>query len=102
MKSTEPQKVLEQLGDHFRSLRLARNVSQESLASESGVGLSTLKRLENGRGCNLVALVQLMIALNCEARLESFFLQLATDAGGGALPAEKRRRASSVRSLDGN
>lgn len=88
--------LLESLGKHFRHLRLARNISQEALASDSGVGLSTLKRLENGRGCNLAALIQLMAALGCDDRFESFFAQLASDAAEGD-PADSRRRASSPR-----
>ncbi|WP_323844627.1 transcriptional regulator [Microbulbifer magnicolonia] len=96
--SERQQKVLAQLGEHFRRLRLARNVSQEALASESGVGLSTLKRLENGRGCNLLALVQLLAALRCEDQFEAFFAKLATDAlEQESVAAEKRRRASSPR-----
>ncbi|SDZ85234.1 helix-turn-helix domain-containing protein [Microbulbifer marinus] len=102
MESTEPQKVLEQLGDHFRRLRLARNVSQETLANESGVGLSTLKRLENGRGCNLMALVQLLEALGCLNDLESFFARLSASDGHTALAGgDARKRASNRRRQPG-
>lgn len=89
------QKLLKSLGEQIRRLRLAHNVSQEALAIGSGIGLSTLKRLESGRGCNLSVLVQLLVALGYEDRLERFFAQLAEEASGGRVPG--RRRASSPR-----
>lgn len=98
MNSTEQQQVLGRLGEHFRRLRLARNVSQEALAENSGVGLSTLKRFESGRGCNLVALVQLLEALGHLGELESFFVQLAHRGEGATNTAgDARQRASSPR-----
>ncbi|MGL6161071.1 helix-turn-helix domain-containing protein [Microbulbifer sp.] len=98
MNSTEQQQVLVRLGERFRRLRLARNISQEALAENSGVGLSTLKRFESGRGCNLAALVQLLAALGHLGELESFFAQLA-ERGEGVSPTDgdTRRRASSPR-----
>lgn len=100
MESIEPlkireQKLLKSLGEQLRRLRLAHNVSQQALATGSGVGLSTLKRLENGRGCNLSVLVQLLTALGYEERLEQFFAQLVDEASGGSVA--NRRRASSPR-----
>lgn len=99
MNSAEQQQVLARLGERFRRLRLVRNISQEALAENSGVGLSTLKRFENGRGCNLVALVQLLAALGHLGELESFFAQLAERGGEGAThtDGDMRRRASSPR-----
>lgn len=98
MNATEQQQVLARLGERFRRLRLVRNISQEALAESSGVGLSTLKRFESGRGCNLAALVQLLVALGYLGELESFFAQLA-EREEGATPADgdMRRRASSPR-----
>ncbi|MFC6632000.1 helix-turn-helix domain-containing protein [Microbulbifer taiwanensis] len=98
MNSNKSQKLLVQLGEDFRRLRLARNIAQDALAADAGVGLSTLKRLEVGRGCNLAALVQLLSALGCAEQFESFFAQLAGGVTGErADPADQRRRASSPR-----
>lgn len=84
------------LGEHLRRLRLAANISQQELATQSGVGLSTLKRLERGQGCNLAALLQLLEALECADRLEAFFAELADEAPPGHVDG-MRRRASSQR-----
>ncbi|WP_193164823.1 helix-turn-helix domain-containing protein [Microbulbifer hainanensis] len=89
---------MQSLGESFRRLRLAENVSQETLAARADVGLSTLKRLERGEGCNLSALVQLLESLAYADQFESFFAQLAENASkrDSSLP-ESRRRASSPR-----
>ncbi|MCX2795164.1 helix-turn-helix domain-containing protein [Microbulbifer thermotolerans] len=100
MQSVNTRKIREQrllcrLGKQVRHLRLAHNISQKDLASGSGIGLSTLKRLENGQGCNLAALVQLLVALNCDDKVDVLFAQLAEDVAGSR--AAIRSRASSPR-----
>lgn len=98
MSTSEQQQALIRLGEHFRRLRLARNIPQESLASASGLGLSTVKRLENGRGCNLSAMVQLLGALGYGARLEDFLGELADEAARQSDDiVSERRRASAAR-----
>ncbi|SDK11125.1 helix-turn-helix domain-containing protein [Microbulbifer yueqingensis] len=98
MSTSDQQQTLERLGEQFRRLRLARNIPQESLASSSGLGLSTVKRLENGRGCNLSAMVQLLGALGYGERLHEFLAQLADEAAGESDEiVSERRRASAPR-----
>lgn len=82
------------IGKRFRQLRLARNISQQDLAVESAVGLSTVKRLESGRGCNLAALVQMLDALGYTEALPNFFERLIEQEASGK---GERRRASAVR-----
>lgn len=89
---------MHQIGEQFRQLRLACNVPQEELAASSGIGLSTLKRLERGQGCNLAAFVQLLGALGFASQLDTFFAQLTAEADpGGDVEGRMRRRASSPR-----
>ncbi|MFI2809686.1 MULTISPECIES: helix-turn-helix domain-containing protein [Microbulbifer] len=98
MSTFDQGQSLAQLGEHFRRLRLARNIPQETLAAESGLGLSTVKRLENGRGCNLSAMLQLLAALGYADRLEQFFAQLAVEAARESDDSMgDRRRASAPR-----
>ena len=101
MSDSEPDLLIERmqnLGESFRRLRLAENIPQDTLAARADVGLSTLKRLERGEGCNLSALVQLLDSLGYADHIESFFAQLADNAHKreSSLP-ESRRRASSPR-----
>jgi transcriptional regulator with XRE-family HTH domain len=51
------------LGLQVRALRLVRNQSQNELASQAGVALGALKRLENGSGATLRTLVSVAQAL---------------------------------------
>lgn len=96
--ASKTEQLLQQIGEQFRQLRLAHNVSQEDLAVDSGVGLSTLKRLERGQGCNLAALVQLMVALDYDTELQGLMAQLAGEVPmGGSGTTKSRRRASSPR-----
>lgn len=86
--------TLAAIGKRFRQLRLARNISQEDLAAGSAVGLSTVKRLESGRGCNLAALVQLLDALGYADALPQLFERLSEQEASGK---DDRRRASTLR-----
>ncbi|WP_237057049.1 helix-turn-helix domain-containing protein [Microbulbifer sediminum] len=91
-----------QLGEHFRRLRLARNIPQETLAVESGLGLSTVKRLENGRGCNLSAMLQLLAALGYSGRLEQFLAHLASEATQQSddIMTDRRRASAPRKSIE--
>jgi transcriptional regulator with XRE-family HTH domain len=54
------------LGERLKALRLARNLDQVTLAQRSGISLSALKNLENGRGSTLHTLVSVVRSLGRE------------------------------------
>ncbi len=56
--------VLGEIGARLRSARLERNLSQERLAEEAGVGRVTLQRIEAGESPSLVNLVRVLRALD--------------------------------------
>ncbi|MBO5569086.1 MAG: helix-turn-helix transcriptional regulator [Clostridia bacterium] len=62
--------INETVGNHIRSLRKTRNITQEQLVGligDENISLSTLKRTENGNGgFNIEKLVLICKALNCE------------------------------------
>ncbi|WP_346836660.1 helix-turn-helix transcriptional regulator [Microbulbifer sp. SAOS-129_SWC] len=97
-RSADQHARLRRLGESFRRLRLARNISQEALADNGGVGLSTLKRLERGQGCTLLALLQLLAALDCAHQFETLVAGLVADLEDGS--GRDRRRASAPRQPD--
>ena len=79
--------VLADLGERLRAARLERNLSQQRLAEEAGVGRMTVQRLEEGGSTSLTSLIRILRALG------------AVDALAGLLPApgpspleEARRR----------
>lgn len=63
-------KVLETLADGFRRERLNRNLTQQSLADMSGIGVATLRRFERGEGnISMLNMIALMRALDIVERL---------------------------------
>jgi transcriptional regulator with XRE-family HTH domain len=55
--------VLAELGERLRAVRLARNLSQQKLAEEAGVGRMTVQRLEEGGSTSLTSLIRILRAL---------------------------------------
>lgn len=52
-----------EMGRRLAKLRLARNVTQRTLAEDAGVGLRTLRRIETGKPSGLDSLLRVAIAL---------------------------------------
>ena len=57
------------LGQRIAQRRLARNITQKSLAHESGVSLRTLRRLEAGQPTSLDTFLRVAIALELAGAL---------------------------------
>jgi transcriptional regulator with XRE-family HTH domain len=55
--------VLAGLGERLRAERLRRNLSQQQLAAEAGVGRMTVQRIEEGESGSLTSLVRILRAL---------------------------------------
>ncbi|MDE2721464.1 helix-turn-helix transcriptional regulator [Candidatus Palauibacter polyketidifaciens] len=53
-----------ELGRRLAKLRLARNVTQRTLAEDAGIGLRTLRRIEAGQSCGVDSLLRVAIALD--------------------------------------
>jgi transcriptional regulator with XRE-family HTH domain len=67
-------KVLETLAEGFRRERLSRNLTQQSLADMSGIGVATLRRFERGEGnMSMLNMIALMRALDIVERLSALF-----------------------------
>jgi transcriptional regulator with XRE-family HTH domain len=58
------QQISERLGASVREYRLDMNLTQAQLASKSGVSLSTIKKLETGKGCHLDLFIDVLRALS--------------------------------------
>jgi transcriptional regulator with XRE-family HTH domain len=60
---TSDDAVLTELGERLKRARLARNVTQGALATEAGVGLRTIARIEDGESTSVVNLVRVLRVL---------------------------------------
>src|ERR1035441_3843973 len=62
---TTPQDVQQQLASRFKARRLSKNLTQEGLATRSGVSWSSLKRFERTGLIALDSLLKLALVLDC-------------------------------------
>jgi transcriptional regulator with XRE-family HTH domain len=62
--------ILVELGQRLRGARLERNLSQEAVAEEAGIGRHTLQRMEAGESPSLINFVRVLRALGLLGELE--------------------------------
>jgi transcriptional regulator with XRE-family HTH domain len=68
-----PATLMAQISVRAKELRLAQNLTQEALASRSGVSLGTLKKFERTGQVSLQSLLRLAIALGASEGFEQLF-----------------------------
>lgn len=88
--------IVREMGKQLKQMRLNQNITQQQLATTSGLDRVTVSKLENGRAATLLTFVQVLRALNKLELLETFKeepelspLQVAE------MQASYRKRASS-------
>jgi transcriptional regulator with XRE-family HTH domain len=79
--------VLEEIGGRLRALRLDRNLSQQKLADEAGVGRVTVQRIEDGESASMSSLVRVLRALDALEALDG----LLPPAAPGPIEELERR-----------
>ena len=84
--------VLRELGLRLARLRKQQGLSQEQLAAAAGVGIATLRRIEDGKDGKLGSWTRLLLALQQDAALD----QLLPEEVRSPLAEVKGRRASRV------
>lgn len=90
--SNSDEVVRAELGERLRSARLERNLSQQRLAEEAGIGRMTVQRLEEGESASLTSLIRILRALGALAGLEGLL-----PAPGPSPLAEAQRRGKKRR-----
>lgn len=55
--------ILSKIGQRLKALRLKQNITQQRLAEESGVSLSTVKKIENGEIRSFDSLIRVLRTL---------------------------------------
>lgn len=64
--------ILKELGSRISRYRLNKNMTQQALATEAGVSMPTIQRLEKGTTIQLFLLIRTLRTLNIVENLESF------------------------------
>lgn len=62
--------MLEELARRLAQVRKQRGLSQEALAEQAGVGIATLRRIEDGRDARLGSWLRLLQALDLTERID--------------------------------
>lgn len=88
----EMDRLAERLGRGMAAERLSRNLTQDQLATEAGVSLSTLRRLEDGRNVSLDRLIRVMDALRIASRLDGLTPSLDVRPIERVRPSGKERK----------
>lgn len=64
--------IEQELGNRLKNHRLDLNLTQDEIASRSGLSRRTITAIENGEGSTLGTLIAMLRALNALDTLESF------------------------------
>jgi transcriptional regulator with XRE-family HTH domain len=83
--------VLAELGRRMERQRLARNVTQQQMAEQAGIGRATLQRLERGESVQTTSLIKLLRALDLLQSLDGALPQ-AIERPILQLERERRRK----------
>lgn len=62
--------LLKEMGERIRDIRIAQNLTQEEVAEDIGVSLSTIKRIESGTGSTLENFLRILRYFNLTQNLE--------------------------------
>ncbi|MCI5793067.1 MAG: helix-turn-helix domain-containing protein [Lachnospiraceae bacterium] len=65
----------QKIAQRVRNIRRRRSISQEKLASMSGVSLGAVKRFETSGQISLISLTRIAIALDLADELRNLFMQ---------------------------
>ena len=68
--------ISKNIAGHLITIRKRRKLSQQKLASESGVSLGSLKRFEHTGEISLISLIKLAIALELGEELDKLFSEV--------------------------
>jgi transcriptional regulator with XRE-family HTH domain len=91
--------VLEELGRRVARTRLERNITQEQLSREAGVGIATLERMEAGQDTRTSSFIRVLRALGLLEGLDAALPEpTPSPIEALKLRGRERRRAASPRS----
>jgi len=95
MKITEltpEQQSLSELGSRLARVRKQQGYSQERLAEAAGIGVATLRRIEDGQDSQLSSWLKLLKALQLSAAVDALVPEEFRSPMAEALAASGRRR----------
>lgn len=89
---TPDKEILRELGRRLASARKQQGYTQDRLASEAGIGVATLRRLEGGQDGQLETWLKLLKALRMTQSIDELLPENFASPMAEVLAAKKRRR----------
>ncbi len=89
--------LLKEIGERIRDIRIAQNLTQEEMAADIGVSLSTIKRIESGTGSTLENFLRILRYFNLTQNLEILIPSQQQSAEEIYRNVSKRQRAGKKR-----
>jgi transcriptional regulator with XRE-family HTH domain len=93
LDDTNPGQIEAALCHRLDAIRLAQNLTQETIAVRAGISLRTLGRLLRGEGTTLDSFIRVLTALNLQANLETLLPDPAIQPVDRVRKVSTRRRA---------
>jgi transcriptional regulator with XRE-family HTH domain len=86
-----------ELASRVRNRRLAQSLTQEGLASRSGVSFGTLKKFERTGQIAFVSFIRLVTALGDETALENLLLEQKFETLDEVLDVKKKPKRGTIK-----
>lgn len=91
--------ILRELGQNIKQMRLNKNITQQELATKSGLDRVTISKLENGHIATTLTLIQVLRILDRFDLLDGFKEEpLVSPLQVAEMSGKYRKRASSQKS----
>ncbi len=85
--------ILNELGQRLARVRKQQGHSQEQLASDAGLGVATLRRIESGQDSQLESWLKLLKALHMTAAIDQLLPENYASPMAEAQASKKRARS---------
>jgi len=82
--------ILEELGTRLGRIRKQQGLSQDRLAQSAGIGVATLRRIEDGRDSQLGSWLKILKALQMSASIDALLPETFTSPMAEALAQNKQ------------
>ncbi len=92
-RKTPKTAALLEIGQRLAKVRKARDYTQDQLATEAGVGVATLRRIEEGRDAQLGSWIKLLKALDMISSIDALLPEVYSSPMSEVKAGRKRRRA---------
>jgi len=83
--------ILKELGRRLAHNRKQRSITQEELAQMAGIGIATLRRIEDGRDSQLGSWIKILKALSLESSIEGLLPESFQSPMAEVKAAKKRQ-----------